>query len=131
MNLPAKTNLIIELYQAFSDRDLQKLKVICDEKIAWYQLTGFPGGKTSIGIQEIITNVYEGNASRWKSFRFKRDSIQEMNDIVLVEGNYFVKGEKNNHEVAVKTAHLFRIKNNKVISFQQYTDSKLLWDNLN
>jgi ketosteroid isomerase-like protein len=121
--------LIEKLYQAFRERDIAKLSEICDPKIVWTQNPGFPGGRVSIGIAAIITNVYEGNSKRWKHFKFSRESMTSGDNTVLVQGAYIVTGKNEDTSVMAQTAHVFKIENNQVISFQQYTDSKILWDN--
>jgi ketosteroid isomerase-like protein len=121
--------LIEKLYQGFRERDIPALSKICHPEIVWTQNPGFPGGRVSIGIAEIITNVYEANTNRWKYFQFSRESIISGEDTVLVQGSYIVTGKNHERSVSAQTAHVFKIEDNKVISFQQYTDSKTLWDN--
>ena len=121
--------LIERLYQAFRERDVPALSEICDPGIIWTQNPGFPGGQVSTGIAEIITNVYEGNSKRWKHFQFSKESMTSGDNTVLVQGAYIVTGKNEDISVSAQTAHVFKIENNKVVSFQQYTDSKTLWDN--
>jgi len=123
--------LIRKLYRAFSNRDLGSLNQICDEDILWTQNPGFPGGGVSLGVSKIIENVYVGNTSRWKEFQFIVESLTTTKDTVLVEGHYVVQGKGARDQVSAQTAHVFKIRNQKVVSFQQYTDSKTLWDNYN
>ena len=123
--------LIEKLYQGFRERDVPSLSEVCHPEIIWTQNPGFPGGGVSIGIAEIITNVYDGNSKRWKYFKFSRETIISGEDTVLVQGCYIVTGKNDERSVSAQTAHVFKIENNKVISFQQYTDSKILWDNYN
>ncbi|OUR95662.1 hypothetical protein A9Q84_14265 [Halobacteriovorax marinus] len=124
-------DLIIQLYRAFSKRDHEALDRICAKDILWTQNPGFPGGAVNIGVSNIVENVYEANSSRWKFFSFQRKSISVATDTVLVEGVYVVQGHDAKERVSAETAHVFKIKDNKVTSFQQYTDSKTLWDNHN
>lgn len=121
--------LIEKLYQGFRERDVPLLSELCDPKIVWTQNPGFPGGRVSIGISEIITYVYEGNSKRWKHFKFSKESMISGDNTVLVQGAYIVTGKNEDTSVMAQTAHVFKIEDNKVISFQQYTDSKTLWDN--
>ncbi len=124
------TDLIISLYKNFGEKNADALKEICTEDIVWTQNPGFPGGTISTGVEAIIKNVFEGNAGRWEKFSFRRDSITEAGDKVLVEGAYVVKSETSDKEVEADACHVFEIKDGQVASFQQYTDSKTLWDNL-
>jgi ketosteroid isomerase-like protein len=102
---------------------------ICANDILWTQNPGFPGGVVSRGISSIIENVFEANSKRWKYFSFERSSISVAHNTVLVEGLYIVQGHDARERASAATAHVFKIEEGKVISFQQYTDSKTLWDN--
>jgi ketosteroid isomerase-like protein len=62
--------LILQLYAAFSSRDLVELERICAKDILWTQNPGFPGGAVNQGIKDIIKNVYDANTARWKFFNF-------------------------------------------------------------
>jgi ketosteroid isomerase-like protein len=121
--------LIEKVYKAFSKRDLEELSNLCSSNIRWEQNPGFPGGGINIGIDKIIENVYEANNKRWKNFNFERHSLTATQETVLVEGFYIVQGPKSSTQVKAETAHIFRLKDNKVISFKQYTDTKTLWNN--
>lgn len=121
--------VVNQLYQAFSDRDIAKLERLCSKDIVWTQNPGFPGGTVSIGIKDIIKNVYDANTARWKFFSFERNSTVNAEDKVLVQGVYTVQAHGSDEKISAQTAHVFTIKDRKVISFEQYTDSKTLWDN--
>ena len=119
---------IEQLYIAFFKRDRNALNALCSKEIIWKQNPGFPGGGVNVGIEKIIENVFDSNSSKWELFSFKKERFLTFENTVVVEGKYIVKGKNKNEEVAVETAHIFELKNNRVISFQQYTDTKILWD---
>lgn len=121
--------IIKTLYKAFSERDLVTLEKICTKDILWTQNPGFPGGGVNTGVKNIIKNVYEANTNRWKYFNFEKSSISENKDTILVEGHYIVQAHGAQEKTRAQTAHVFKIENGQVTSFQQYTDSKTLWDN--
>lgn len=129
-NLKSSSELIKSMYRAFSERNLQKLNQICHEEIIWSQMKGFPGGRISLGVNNIISNVYEANSKRWKGFKFEIDEMINSGDSVFVLGNYYIEKINSSELEKIKTTHHFRIENGKITSFQQYTDTKLLWDNL-
>ncbi len=120
--------LVLALYRAFSEKDLVTLAKICSPNILWTQNPGFPGGGINKGVSNIIQNVYEANSARWDYFDFTRTSISAQEDKVLVEGHYIVDMNNSGKKVKAQTAHVFTIKDQKVVAFQQYTDTKTLWD---
>lgn len=122
--------LVTRLYAAFKERDISTLTEICSPNITWTQNPGFPGGQVSVGVAEIIANVFDKNSKNWKQFEFCKENMISNGDTVLVQGAYIVIGMSEQRFVKAQTAHVFKIENNKVISFQQYTDTKILWDSL-
>jgi len=125
----SNTELITQLYAAFASKNRQQLEQICSEDIIWKQNPGFPGGGIHQGVENIIKNVYEANAARWDSFSFKTEKITSLGDTVVVEGLYAVQSKKAKKTVQAQTVHIFNFNKQKVKSFQQYTDTKVLWDN--
>lgn len=123
-------NLINSLYKEFGLRNTEELAKICHDKIEWHQCAGFPGGGQHIGVNEIIEKVFNGNASRWKSFEFVRKEMLEAHDTVTVIGDYKVTSHSGK-QASAKTVHIFKVLEGKVQSFWQYTDTKILWDCLN
>ena len=122
--------LVIQMYEAFSKRDYETLNEVCAKDIVWKQNPGFPGGGTHYGVKDIVKNVYESNNSRWKYFNFERLKISTTKDSVIVEGNYIVESYGTKRRIKVETAHIFLVHNQKIISFQQYTDTFTLWEQL-
>lgn len=120
---------IYKLYEHYAQRNEKALTEIFHENIKWSQLPGFPGGMISIGLQQIFKNVFDGNANRWKEFSFEIDSISIGPNFALVEGRYEVSAKNSDGLASALTSHVYRFNDQgKIISFQQYTDSKLLWD---
>lgn len=74
----------------------------------------------------MLENVYEANRKRWKSFSFSKHTIFEGMDNVVVEGTYDVESH-NGKKTRAQTVHVFKIKDGKVQSFWQYTDTQVLW----
>lgn len=120
--------LVMNLYDSFALRDTEALSNICHPEILWIQMPGFPGGTTSIGINEIITNVFDGNSSRWASFSFSKTKTSAYEDLVIVQGEYIVTAHDTNRPAQALTTHIFSIEDGKVYKFQQFTDTKVLWD---
>lgn len=118
--------MIEKLYDSFSVKDLHALEQICHNDISWHQCPGFPGGAVHRGIQSVLENVYEGNRRRWKSFTFSKHTIFEGMNNVVVEGTYDVESH-NGKKTRAQTVHIFKIKDDKVQSFWQYTDTQVLW----
>ncbi len=126
----SNVEIILKMYKAFFEKDEQTLNSICHPNIKWIQNPGFPGGGISTGVKEIISNVFVGNNSRWDYFSFQRDNIFSCNEKVVVEGHYKVRAKKEGETIDVQACHVYEVYENLITSFQQYTDTKTLWDQL-
>lgn len=122
--------IVQQMYEAFSQKDIKKLETLCSPDILWVQNPGFPGGGVHKGIPSIIENVYTANKNRWESFNFEKSSFLSSEDHVIVQGYYTVKAHGRENIVRAETCHIYKIKDNKIISFQQYTDTHTLWSEL-
>lgn len=120
---------IRQLYSAFARRDRLALSALCHPEIEWRQNPGFPGGGINRGVDQIIENVYQANASRWLSFQFEPDEMFSCEHAVIVQGHYVVQGKQAASPVRAQAVHIFKFEHQHIISFQQYTDTKVLWDN--
>lgn len=119
--------VIKRLYRAFSERDQEQMERLCHPGIIWRQNPGFPGGGIHVGIPAILSGVFDALNTRWPAFRFNPESFSGDDEKVLVEGHYVVQGKSENPK-QIETAHVFRLENGKVVQFQQYTDTKSVWD---
>ena len=116
------------IYAAMKAADWAALDRLLSEDVEWRQNPGFPGGGVHIGVPAVVRNVFEGNAGRWSSFGFRRDAIWDTGTGVVVTGAYVVVAKGSEETVEADTCHVFFFKGSRVSAFQQYSDTKTLWD---
>ncbi len=125
-----RTNLdvIHELYRAFKEKDYVSFKEICDENIIWNQNPGFPSGKNYIGAKEVIDNVFMSFDETWNEWEFEISQFYDAGKTIIVTGLYKGRHKRTGKKFMSEAAHIYEIQNRKVTKFQQYADSKVIWD---
>ena len=124
----SNTELIKRLYELFEHKDYEGFKNICDENIVWRQNPGFPHGSCYQGADEVIEKVFKRFDTSWQQWAFRRDRYFEDGGVVMVTGVYEGKHGKTGKAFVSEAAHMYEIKAGKIISFQQYADTKVIWD---
>jgi uncharacterized protein len=125
--------IISGLYQAFATGDMPGVLGGFDPNIVWNEAEGNPyaDGNPYIGPEAILVGVFARIGAEQEYFNLQDIELHEMkNDKVLATLRYDAK-YKNGKSYNAQAAHLWTLKNGKVVAFQQYVDTKKLNDSLN
>jgi ketosteroid isomerase-like protein len=121
--------LIRKFYDAFKNKDMKVIDQICDEKIEWNTLKGMPHGGKYIGLKAIFEDYFPNMLSNFDKFHAIPQEYLESKDHVVVIGKY--RGvSKINKKFDAPFSHICEIKNNKILKFRQFTDTKTLQESL-
>lgn len=125
-----KSNLEIiqKLYLSFKEKDYESFKAICDKNITWKQNPGFPNGSCYVGAEQVIDNVFKSFDDMWKEWKFIINDYYDAGDTIVVTGRYEGQNKMTGKRFVSEAAHIYKIENMKVVNFQQYADSKVIWD---
>lgn len=121
--------IINNLYKAFAVGDIPKVLAGLDDKIIWNEAEGnkYADGNPYIGPQAVLNGVFARIGAEHEYFNLVNIKLHEMaNNQVLATLRYNGKLKSNGATFDVQVAHLWTLKNGKVIAFQQYVDTKQL-----
>lgn len=111
------------MYSAMAQEDIQSILDALDPQVEWTEAAGFPYGGTYVGPQAVFDNVFMKLGAEWDSFQVKVDkAVDGGNDIVVLgsySGTYKATGKSMNASVA----HVWTLRDGKVVKFVQYVDS--------
>ncbi len=118
--------IIQQLYQHFSERNLEAIKGLFHSDIEWKQMDGFPNGGTYTGFEAILKNVFQGFSDNWTGWKAEVVEYLDAGDSILAVGYY--EGTYNQSGKYTKAAfiHRYDLKDGLVIRFSQYTDTRLI-----
>ena len=85
----------------------------------------YADGSPYIGPDAFTKGVLERLGADWEYWKISELQLTDMsNNMVLATGRYQAKHKNTGKEINAQVAHVWTLKNGKVVIFQQYTDTK-------
>jgi len=131
---PENLSVIDSTYKAFAVGDIPAVLAVMDTNIVWNEAEGnaYADGNPYIGPEAVLNGVFARIGAEYEYFNLADIQLHEMsNDKVLATLRYHAKLKQNGAIIDAQVAHLWALKDGKVISFQQFVDTKQLADALN
>lgn len=94
------------------------------EDISWTEARGFPYAGTYIGLENVTKNVFSRLGSEWVGYKFTPEDYVASEDKVVAYGTY----KLTDKSFKARVAHVWKLKDGKIISFEQFVDSKPVVD---
>ncbi len=130
-NTDKNTAIIDGLYKAFSAGDIPAVLGAMDAEIVWNEAEGnaYADGNPYIGPDAVLNGVFARVGAEWDDFKLNNIQLHEMsNDQVLATLRYTGKYKRTGKSIDAQVAHLWTLKDGKIVAFQQYVDTKQLAD---
>ena len=115
--------IIENLYKSFADGDIPAVLGGFDERIEWTEAEGFPYGGTYTGANSILENVFMKLGTEWENFAAVPDEILDAGETIVALGHYSGKYNASGKSMRVPFAHVWTLRNGKIVKFVQYTDT--------
>tara|TARA_R110002049_G_scaffold74799_2_gene192607 strand:- start:14191 stop:14655 length:465 start_codon:yes stop_codon:yes gene_type:complete len=96
------------------------------DNISWTEAKGFPYAGTYIDLESVTINVFKRLGSEWIDYKFTPEDYIANEDNVVAYGTYSGTYKKTNKYFEARVAHIWKLSNGKIISFEQFVDSKLV-----
>lgn len=131
LNKKAMTNLDIikSTYEGkTSEENGKNLAQYSAENISWTEAKGFPYAGTYIGLEEITKNVFSRLGSEWMDYKFTPEDYVASNDKVVAYGTYTGTYKISGKSFTARVAHVWKLKDSKIIGFEQFVDSQVVND---
>ncbi|WP_323788549.1 ester cyclase [Psychroserpens sp.] len=127
----ANVGIIHGVYESFSKGDIPSVLGMMDAKIVWNEAesNSLADGNPYIGPDAVLAGVFSRLGDKYESFSLKDIRLHDMaNNQVLATLRYIAKMKTTGKKIDVQAAHLWSLKDGKIIGFQQYVDTKKLAD---
>jgi uncharacterized protein len=132
-NSVQNSSIVDGLYKAFAAGDIPTVLGGMDSAVVWNESEGnaYADGNPYIGPEAVLNGVFARIGEEHEYFNLKDIELHEMNnDKILATLRYDAK-YKNGKSYDAQAAHLWTLRDGKIVAFQQYVDTKKLNDALN
>lgn len=127
---PENTAVIDQLYKAFAAGDVPSVLAAMDSGIVWNEAESnfYADGNPYIGPEAVLNGVFGRVLAEHEYFNLQDIELHDMtNNKVLATLRYDAK-HNNGKTFNAQVAHLWTLNNGKITAFQQYVDTKKLYD---
>ncbi|MEO6228603.1 MAG: nuclear transport factor 2 family protein [Ferruginibacter sp.] len=107
-----------------SEENGKNLAKYVAENISWTEAKGFPYAGTYIGLDNITKNVFSRLGSEWIDYKFTPEDYVAADEKVVAYGTYTGTYKLTGKAFTARVAHVWKLKDRKIISFEQFVDSK-------
>jgi ketosteroid isomerase-like protein len=113
------------IYEAFGRGDVAAVLGTFDPAIDWREADSFlyADGNPYLGPQK-VAGVFQRLVGDMDGFTLQLNNIIDGGDTVVTEGRYRATMRKTGTPVDAQFAHVWQLRDGKVVRFQQYTDTK-------
>ena len=121
--------IIRAAYEAFARGDVPAVLAVFDEQIEWHEAEGNPWhpGRPFIGPQQVVDGVFARIAQSYEGFTIQVDRLLADGDTVVVQGRYrATRSRSTGRPLDAQVAHVWDLRDGKVVRFQQYVDTRQL-----
>lgn len=119
-------DIIKGLYDAFARGDIPAVLGGLDAHVDWREAEGFLYADQNpyIGPGAVLSGVFARLGGEWEGFQAKPDSLLDGGEAVIAQGHYSGVYKATGRSVLAQFAHVWTLRGGKVVTFQQYTDTK-------
>ncbi|MHA6780380.1 nuclear transport factor 2 family protein [Pseudonocardia saturnea] len=115
-------------YEAFGRGDIPAVLSHWHPQIAWTEPAGSPYAGTHTGPQAVVDNVFADLTVTWTGFTVTPDEYIDAGDIVVVLGHFTGAYTATGKSFRVRFAHIVRVRDGLVTTFESIADTKLFVD---
>ena len=122
----SNTDIIRATYEGSSADNGRILLDTLAPDACWTEAAGFPYAGTYIGPDAIVASVFKRLATEWEGYKTEVHTYLAEDDRVAAFGVYSGVYLKTGKAMKATFAHLYRLKDGKIITMEQYVDSAMV-----
>lgn len=111
-----------------SEENGQNLAKHVAEELSWTEAKGFPCAGIYIGLENVIQNVFMRLGSEWIDYKFTPEDYVASDNKVVAYGTYTGIYRLTGKLFTARVAHIWKLKDYKIVSFEQFVDSQIVND---
>lgn len=128
--MAGNSEIIRGLYAAFGRGDIPAVMQILAPEVRWTEAEGFPYAGTYTGPDAVLHNVIMKLGTEWQTFSVSPEELVADGDTVVSLGTYRGVYKATGKKFTAPFAHVWTLRNGKVVRFRQHTDTALVQEAL-
>ena len=121
--MASNKEIIESLYGYFDAGDVPAVLALMSDDIEWTEADGFPLAGTFVGPQAVLDGVFMRLGEIGDHYSVVPEQHVAEGDTVVTLGTYTWKHKETGVPASVKMAHVWDIRDGKVVGFQQHVDT--------
>lgn len=120
------SDIIKGLYDAFAKGDVPGVLGAFDARIEWREADNlrYADRNPYVGPQAVAEGVFQRLITDVDNFQVRPRRVIDGGDTVVVEGRYTGKVKATGADLDAQFAHVWTLRDGKIVQFQQYTDTQ-------
>jgi hypothetical protein len=119
-------------YEAFNHGDIETVMGLLDPEIEWQEpdVEGMPARGTHHGPEAVANNVFGAVVETWDDFQATPEEFLDAGDRVVVLGRIEGTGKATGRTIEAAYAHVWTLRDGKVVHHRNYVDTATLLQSL-
>lgn len=118
--------LITAHYAASARQDIAAMMADMAPDVQWTEMAGFPCAGTWVGPQQVIDRVFKVLGADWIGYRFDLETLIDGGDRIVGVGSYSGTHGRTGKAMQVRAAHVWEVQGERIVRFEQFTDTLLV-----
>lgn len=119
------TEIVRLAYEAHANRDVAAAISALAPNVEWHQAENFIYADRSpyVGPKAMLEGLFARFDAEWENFKTVANELLDAGDKVVALGYYSGTYKKTGQPVHAQFAHVWTLRDGKVVKFEQYTDT--------
>jgi uncharacterized protein len=113
--------VVRRLYEARGNLDI--IRQVLAPDVHWEVVEGFPYGGVYVGLDDVLRNFFGRLFQACESFIAVGSEFFESEDRIIALGTYFGRAKATGKEFTARFAHVWTLRNGKIVRLQQCADT--------
>lgn len=110
-------------YDAGARGDLSGMIADISPDCRWTEMSGFPCAGTYIGPEAVVENVFKALGAQFDNFAFVLERLLDAGTEAVGIGTYSGTHRKTGRSFKARVVHVWTVREDKIIAFEQFTDT--------
>ena len=119
----SNVDLVRGMYDALGRGDVPVVLAALHPEVDWNETEGFPYAGQYTGPDAVLNGVIMRLGTEWEGFSAVPDELLDAGDKVVTLGWYSGTYKGTGKSFRARFAHVWRVRDGKIVHFQQYADT--------